>query len=66
MTADGRWILSGSKDRSVIFWDAETGEPHLLLTGHAYSVIALAIGNSSRIFVTASGDMTAKVWAYSA
>lgn len=66
MTTDGRWILSGSQDRSVIFWDAETGEPHLLLTGHVNTIIKLAIGHSSRIFVTASGDMTAKVWAYSA
>ncbi|GAW11337.1 hypothetical protein ANO14919_006810 [Xylariales sp. No.14919] len=66
MTANGRWILSSAKDHSVIFWDAETGDPHLVLLAHRRSVIELAVGHSSRIFATVSGDMTARIWSYSA
>ncbi|KAI1173029.1 hypothetical protein F4777DRAFT_601066 [Nemania sp. FL0916] len=64
MTIDGRWIVSCSMDDSVIFWDAETTEPHLMLVGHTASVVKLALGHSSRILATASGDGTIKVWSY--
>ncbi|KAI0976556.1 hypothetical protein F4678DRAFT_413747 [Xylaria arbuscula] len=65
MTLDGRWILSGSRDKTVLFWDAETGEPHLVMEGHTDTVLKLAIGHSSRIFVTAGMDSRARVWSYS-
>lgn len=64
MTSDGRWIVSGSKDRSIVFWNAETGEPHLIMEGHKNSVIKLASGHSTRIFATAGGDKKARVWSY--
>ncbi len=66
MTTNGRWIISSSHDGSVIFWDAETGEPHLLLEGHTEEVFNLALGHAPRIFVTASFDRIARVWSYSA
>ena len=31
---DGRWVVSGSKDREVQFWDAKTGIPQMMLRGH--------------------------------
>ncbi|KAJ3578997.1 hypothetical protein NPX13_g1567 [Xylaria arbuscula] len=65
MTSDGRWILSGSADQSVGFWDAETGEPHILLEGHHGSVIKLALGHSSHIFVTVGEDTRVRLWSYS-
>jgi len=65
MTSDGRWIVSGSRDRSVIFWNAETGEPYLVMKGHENSVVQLASGHSSRIFATGSEDKTVRVWSYS-
>ncbi|KAI0427614.1 WD40-repeat-containing domain protein [Xylaria sp. FL1042] len=66
MTQCGRWILSGSADSSIIFWDTETGEPHLSLIGHTFSVTELAVGHSSRIFASASRDRKVRVWSYSA
>jgi general transcriptional corepressor TUP1 len=65
MTSDGRWIVSGSEDRSVIFWNAETGEPHLVMEGHDVGVMELASGHSSRIFATAGGDRKVRLWSYS-
>jgi general transcriptional corepressor TUP1 len=36
-TPDGRWILSGSKDRGVQFWEFNTGTAHLCLLAHQKS-----------------------------
>lgn len=34
---DGNWVVSGSKDRCVHFWDAQTGDLQLSLQGHKNS-----------------------------
>ena len=31
---DGRWVVSGSEDRGVQFWDAKSGVVQLMLKGH--------------------------------
>ena len=36
-TTDSRWIVSGSKDRTVYFWDARTAELQFMLQGHKNS-----------------------------
>ncbi|KAF3985571.1 hypothetical protein FT662_05063 [Candidozyma haemuli var. vulneris] len=41
-TPDSEYILSGSKDRGVIFWDQFSGNPLLMLQGHRNSVISVA------------------------
>lgn len=37
LTPDGGWVMSGSKDRGVQFWDPETGHAQLMLQGHKNS-----------------------------
>lgn len=37
LTIDGNWVLSGSKDRGVQFWDPVTGSAQLMLQGHKNS-----------------------------
>lgn len=37
LTPDGAWVMSGSKDRGVQFWDPETGAAQLMLQGHKNS-----------------------------
>ena len=34
---DGRWVVSGSKDRGVQFWEAQTAQMQLMLQGHKNS-----------------------------
>jgi WD40 repeat protein len=36
-TPDGKWIVSGSKDRGVQFWDPRTGQTEFMLQGHKNS-----------------------------
>ncbi|CAP69108.1 uncharacterized protein PODANS_7_10660 [Podospora anserina S mat+] len=69
LTPDNEWVLSGSKDRGVQFWDPRTGHTQLMLQGHKNSVISVApspaSGNSGGWFATGSGDMRARIWSYS-
>lgn len=54
LTPDGNWVMSGSKDRGVQFWDPETGNAQLMLQGHknsgkfsnAYTLVCIAGANN--------------------
>lgn len=37
LTPDAAWVMSGSKDRGVQFWDPDTGAAQLMLQGHKNS-----------------------------
>lgn len=61
---DGQWIVSGSKDRGVQFWDT-TGNAHMMLQGHKNSVISIDLSPTGGLLATGSGDWQARVWSYS-
>ncbi|KAL4789909.1 WD40 repeat-like protein [Aspergillus venezuelensis] len=65
LTPDGHWVMSGSKDRGVQFWDPITGNAQMMLQGHKNSVISVAPSPTGNLFATGSGDMRAKIWRYS-
>ncbi|OCK84817.1 transcriptional repressor rco-1 [Lepidopterella palustris CBS 459.81] len=62
LTPHGEWVLSGSKDRGVQFWDPVTGVAQLMLQGHKNSVISVAPSPTGGIFATGSGDTRARIW----
>lgn len=64
LTPNGEWVLSGSKDRGVQFWDPNTGVAQLMLQGHKNSVISVAPSPTGGIFATGSGDMRARIWRF--
>ncbi|CBF70872.1 protein rcoA [Aspergillus nidulans FGSC A4] len=66
LTPDGHWVMSGSKDRGVQFWDPITGNAQMMLQGHKNSVISVAPSPTGNLFATGSGDMRARIWRYSA
>jgi glucose repression regulatory protein TUP1 len=59
---EGRWLISGSKDRSVQFWDPRSNVLHLMLQGHKNSVISVALNPTKPMFATGSGDFRARIW----
>lgn len=63
-TPDSQWILSGSKDRGVQFWDPNTSQVQLMLQGHKNSVISVAPSPTGGLFATGSGDCRARIWKY--
>ncbi|CAK7564112.1 MAG: proteinral transcription repressor [Sporothrix epigloea] len=64
LTPDAQWVMSGSKDRGVQFWDPRTGNTQLMLQGHKNSVISVAPSPMGGYFATGSGDMRARIWSY--
>ncbi|RBA09934.1 glucose repression regulatory protein TUP1 [Fusarium proliferatum] len=64
LTPEANWVLSGSKDRGVQFWDPRTGTTQLMLQGHKNSGISVAPSPQGRYFATGSGDMKARIWSY--
>lgn len=50
---DGNWIVSGSKDRGVQFWDARSAITHCMLQGHKNSggFLFVAVVNLADSFI---------------
>ena len=54
-------IVSGSADKSLRIWDAESGETKKTLTGHSNWVSCVAVLNESTI-VSGSDDNSLRIW----
>jgi len=48
ISPDGAWIVSGSKDRGVQFWDPKTAKAQFMLQGHKNSGASTALLSFSR------------------
>ena len=59
---DGRQVATGSGDRTVRVWDAETGEERRCLRGHAGGVESVAWSPDGRQVASGSWDETVRVW----
>ncbi|KAI0657026.1 WD40-repeat-containing domain protein [Cubamyces menziesii] len=58
---DGKWVVSGSKDRGVQFWDANTATAQCMLQGHKNSVISIDLSPAGDVLATGSGDWQARI-----
>jgi general transcriptional corepressor TUP1 len=59
---NGQWLISGSKDRTVQFWDPRQPTMSLMLQGHKNSVISIAHNPATMSLATGSGDCRARLW----
>ena len=60
---DGERIVSGSCDKTVRLWDADTGQPiGQPLTGHTDEVNSVAFSPDGTRIVSGSDDNTVRVW----
>ena len=59
---DGKRIFSGSDDKTVKVWDAESGQEQLTRTGHSDSVNSVSFSPDGKRIVSGSSDNTVKVW----
>ncbi|KAI8976622.1 WD40-repeat-containing domain protein [Trametes punicea] len=55
-------LLSGSKDRGVRFWDANTAVAQCMLQGHKNSVIFVDLSLAGNVFATGGGDWQARIF----
>lgn len=62
ISADGRYVLSGSDDNSVILWEVLSGRILRYFKGHEDDVNAVAFSSDSRFVLTGSDDNLAILW----
>ncbi|KAL4808340.1 hypothetical protein BDV18DRAFT_98756 [Aspergillus unguis] len=65
---DGKWLVSGSRDKTVRVWDLETKRLwHRPLLGHTKSVLCLQFdpSPSEDIIISGSSDQNVIVWRFS-
>ena len=60
---DGQRIISGSSDKTIRIWDAETGAAlSRSLKGHTGDVWSVAYSPDGRHIISGSSDMTIRIW----
>lgn len=59
---DGKYIASGSKDRTIKIWNAKSGECIKTLKGHTLDVLCVAWSPNGEIIASCSADETIKIW----
>jgi WD40 repeat protein len=65
ISADNRWLVTGSWDKTARSWDLSAKDPAanpVILRGHEGPVYAVAISMDNRWLVTGSEENTARLW----
>lgn len=65
-STDGRYIASGSVDRTIRVWDVDTGVEHYCLRGGEGTVTCLAFLSYENRLISGSMDGTLRLWDISA
>ena len=62
LSADGRFGLSGSMDRTMRLWRVETGECLRVFDGHTDMVLSVCLSSNGRVAVSGGRDGSLRLW----
>ena len=62
ISSDGKYALSGSKDKTLRYWDLQTGKAIKVLKGHKSSVSSVAISPDGKYALSGSWDEALRYW----
>ncbi|MFZ2898500.1 MAG: WD40 repeat domain-containing protein [Saprospiraceae bacterium] len=63
-SADGKYLLAGTREKTAILWDLETQDTISVFRGHTANVIDVAFSPKGDRLLTASSDGTARLWSF--
>ena len=59
---DGRWVLTGSEDKTARLWDVASGKELQRFVGHSGDVKSVAFAPDGLTVLTGDSDNTARIW----
>src|SRR5215469_685641 len=59
---DGKWLASGSNDKTIRLWDATAGTLQYTLEGHTDWVFSVAWSPDGKWLASGSSDGTIRLW----
>ncbi|MGM3305209.1 WD40 repeat domain-containing protein [Anabaena sp. WFMT] len=62
ISADAKFLVSGSRDKTIKVWNLETGKLIHTLKSHRDGVYAVALSPNEQIIASGSADKTIKLW----
>src|SRR5260370_14137212 len=61
VSPDGAWVVSGSEDHGVQFWNSKDAQTQLMLQGHTNAVLSIDLSPAGGLLATGSRDGRARV-----
>jgi len=62
LTPDGSKLITGSSDKTLVIWDAQSSQPLQTLKGHNGAVNALSLNATGNLLVSGGADASVRVW----
>lgn len=62
VACNGRYVVTGSSDKTAIVWDAFSGKQKSTLVGHKWKINSVDISSDGKYVITGSSDGTTKIW----
>ncbi|KIN03871.1 hypothetical protein OIDMADRAFT_117081 [Oidiodendron maius Zn] len=59
---DGKFVVTGGRDRRIVVWDAESLKPLRVFTQHRDAVTGLSFRRGTNQLYSSSNDRTIKIW----
>jgi len=62
VSQDGKYLATGSRDRTAKLWETATGREIRTFVGHEHTVNGITFSNNGKYIATSSADNTFRVW----
>ena len=62
LTIDNKYIISGSRDKTIRIWDFQLKTQECVLRGHNEYILSVAVTRDNRYIVSGSFDHTIRIW----